>query len=137
MKRVVFTWDRVLNFEMNSAPFILYAHARACNILKKVKDKTEKQDYSLLNKNIEKEIVKKIAIFPEIFINAAEKLTPNIIADYANDLSVNFNSFYASFSVLRAETHELRDARLTLVDSVKIILKNSLKLIGIEALERM
>lgn len=136
-KRVVFTWDRVLNFEMNSAPFIQYAYARACNILKKAKCESKKPDFSLLDENIEKRIVRKIAVFPEIFIDAADNLEPNVITEYANDLSSKFNSFYASFPVLKAQKLGLRDARLVMVEAVKIVLRNSLELIGIEALERM
>ena len=136
-KQVIFTWEKVLNFEMNSAPFIQYAHARACNILKKSENKSSKPKYALLKENIEKEIVKKIAIFPEIFIDASENLTPYIINEYANDLAAKFNSFYASCPVLKADKYELKEARLALVNAVKIVLRNALKLLGIEALERM
>ncbi|MCK5403486.1 arginine--tRNA ligase, partial [Candidatus Bathyarchaeota archaeon] len=136
-KQVIFTWEKVLNFEMNSAPFIQYAHARACNILKKAENKQKQPNYALLNENIEKEIVKKIAIFPEIFIDACENLTPYIINEYANDLAAKFNSFYARYPVLKADEDKLKDARLAMVNAVKIVLRNSLKLLGIEALERM
>jgi len=136
-KRVVFTWDRVLNFEMNSAPFIQYAHARACSILKNADREPDKPDYSLLSEDVEKEIVRKIAAFPETFIHCAENLSPNTIAEYANDLSAKFNSFYASYPVLKAEKPGLRDARLAMVDAVRIVIRNSLRLIGIKAVERM
>jgi arginyl-tRNA synthetase len=136
-KQVVFTWDRVLNFEMNSAPFIQYAHARACNILKKAEDKPKKPNYALLNEDIEKEIIKIIARFPEIFIDATENLTPYIINEFANDLAAKFNSFYANYPVLKANESGLKDARLAMVNAVKIVLRNSLNLLGIEALERM
>lgn len=136
-KQVIFTWERVLNFKMNSAPFIQYAHARACNILKKAEDIPLKPNFSLLNENVEKEIVNKIALFPEVFIDASENLAPYLINEYANDLAAKFNSFYARYPVLKADENELKDARLTMVNAVKIVLRNSLKLIGIEALERM
>jgi arginyl-tRNA synthetase len=136
-KQVIFTWARVLNFDMNSAPFIQYAHARACNILKKAEEKPKNPNYALLTKNIEKELIKKIAIFPDIIIDASENLTPYIINEYANDLAAKFNSFYASSPVLKADEPELKDARLAMVNAVKIVLRNSLKLLGIIALERM
>lgn len=136
-KQVTFTWEKVLNFEMNSAPFIQYAHARACNILKKAENKSIKPNYALLIENIEKEIVKKIAIFPEIFIATSKNLTPYIINEYVNDLAAKFNSFYASCPVLNADEYELKEARLVMVDAVRIVLRNALKLLGIEALERM
>jgi arginyl-tRNA synthetase len=136
-KQVTFTWEKVLNFEMNSAPFIQYAHARACNILKKAENKSIKPNYALLIENIEKEIVKKIAIFPEIFIATSKNLTPYIINEYVNDLAAKFNSFYASCPVLNADEDELKEARLVMVDAVRIVLRNALKLLGIKALERM
>jgi arginyl-tRNA synthetase len=136
-KKVVFTWDRVLNFETNSAPFIQYAHARACNILKRSDSDEIKPEYGLFEDSSEKLLIRTIAIFPGIFINASESFQPNIVAGFANDLASKFNSFYAKLPVLKAESIGLRDARLALVKSTKIVLRNSLNLLGIEPLERM
>ncbi|UCH01302.1 MAG: arginine--tRNA ligase [Candidatus Bathyarchaeota archaeon] len=137
MKQVIFTWDKVLNFEMNSAPFIQYAHARACNILKKTEKMNEKTNYSCLKEPIEHELVKRIAMFPEVFVEATENLSPYSIAEFANTLAAKFNSFYANVPVLRAETIELRNARLNLVNAVRITIRNALNLLGIDALEQM
>jgi len=136
-KQVVFTWDKVLNFEMNSAPFIQYAYARACNILEKAEKGAMNPDYAFLKESIELELVRKIAQFPETFVSAADGLTPNLLTEFAYGLSARFNSFYASLPVLKAEPSGLRDARLILVEGVKVTLKNTLRLLGIEALERM
>jgi arginyl-tRNA synthetase len=136
-KKVVFTWDRVLNFETNSAPFIQYAHARACNILKRLYSDEINPEYSLLEDPAEKSLIRTMAIFPEIFTNASESFQPNIIAGFANDLASKFNSFYAKLPVLKAESKGLRDARLSLVKSTRIVLRNSLNILGIEPLERM
>jgi len=78
-KPVVFTWDRVLNFETNSAPYIQYSHARACSILRKAQRKPEKPAYNLLKEKLEHKIILTIASFPDIFIEAAELLKPNLI----------------------------------------------------------
>lgn len=137
MKTVVFTWEKALNFEMNSAPFTQYAHARACSILRKAKAEPKRPDFSLLTDPLEGELVRRVAVFPEVFTEAAEKLTPSAIAEFANDLAARFNSFYASLPVIRAETAGLRDARLALVDAVRITMRNALSLLGIEALGRM
>jgi arginyl-tRNA synthetase len=136
-KPVVFTWDRVLNFERNSAPYIQYTHARACSILRKAEKKAEKPDTALLTENIEKEILLTLASFPDTFTEAAEYLKPNLIADYANALADEFNTFYNDFPVIKAETPELSNVRLALVDAVRIVLRNALSLIGIVAPERM
>ncbi|MEM2147160.1 MAG: arginine--tRNA ligase [Candidatus Bathyarchaeia archaeon] len=137
LKPVEFNWDRVLNFEKNSAPYIQYTHARACSILRKASRKPEKVSYDLLKAKLENEIVFALAEFPEVFVEAAEFLKPNLIADYANNLADKFNTFYNAFPVLKAEPQELSDARLALVDAVRTVLRNALNLIGVFAPEKM
>ena len=136
-KPVVFTWDRVLDFEKNSAPYIQYSHARACSILKKASREPEEPDYSLLLNPIERDIVLTLARFPEVFMDAAESLRPNVIADFVNGLADKFNTFYNALPVIKAEPPGLSDARLALVDAARMVLRNSLNLLGIEAPERM
>ena len=136
-KPVVFTWERVINFERNSAPYIQYSHARACSILRKAKKEIENPDYALLTHNLEKELILMLARWPEIFIDAAENLKPHIVAEFANALADKFNSFYNALPVIKAEPSELSEARLALTDAVRIVLRNSLNLIGIEAPQRM
>jgi arginyl-tRNA synthetase len=136
-KTVMFTWDRVLNFETNSAPYIQYTHARACSILRKAGKKPENPAYELLKEEIEHKIVLGLADFPNVFVEAAEFLKPNLIADYANGLADKFNTFYNALPVIRAEPQGLSDARLALVDAVRIVLRNALNLIGIVAPEKM
>jgi arginyl-tRNA synthetase len=136
-KPVVFTWDRVLDFERNSAPYIQYSHARACSILRKAGKKPQNPDYSLLKDYLERDIVLKLARFPEVFIDAAENLRPNEIADFANALADKFNKFYAALPVIKAEPTGLSDARLMLVNATRIVFRNALSLLSIEALERM
>ncbi|NWG10149.1 arginine--tRNA ligase [Candidatus Bathyarchaeota archaeon] len=136
-KPVVFTWDRVLNFETNSAPYIQYTHARACSILRKAAKKPEKPSYETLKEKVEHEIVLSLASFPDAFAEATEYLKPSMIADFANALSDKFNTFYNALPVIKAESQELSDARLALVDVVRIVLRNALNLIGIVAPEKM
>jgi arginyl-tRNA synthetase len=136
-KTVVFTWDRVLDFEKNSAPYIQYTHARACSILRKAAKKPTKSEYDLLKEKLEHEIVLSLASFPNTFVEATEYLKPNLIADAANNLADKFNTFYNAFRVIGAEPEALSDARLALTDSVRIVLRNALSLIGVLAPEKM
>ena len=137
-KQVLFTWDRVLNFETNSAPYVQYTHARACSILRKATDNTiTVPAYNLLTEKLEREIILQLASFPEMFIEATEYLKPFMIADYANALADKFNTFYNAISVIKAETPELSSARLSLTDATRIVLRNTLSLIGVVAPERM
>jgi len=136
MKVVVFDWEKALNFEMNSAPFIQYSHARACNILKRAVEHPE-SDYGLLKDRGERDLVMMVGRFPEVFENAIKELKPGDISAYANTLADRFNSFYAALPVLKAEAPGLAGARLMLVEAVRIVLRNALTLLGIQAPERM
>jgi arginyl-tRNA synthetase len=136
-KPVVFTWDRVLNFETNSAPYVQYTHARAYSILRKAARKHEKPAFELLKEKLEHELVLSSASFPDTFIEATEFLKPNLIADFTNALADKFNTFYNALPVIKAEPPELSDARLALTDAVRIVLHNALNLIGIVAPEKM
>jgi arginyl-tRNA synthetase len=136
-KPVIFTWERVLNFERNSAPYIQYTHARACSIIRKATSPPKKPEYKLLKQPIEHEIILMISRFPETFIDAAENLKPNLIAEYANLLADKFNTFYNALPVLKAQPPELSDARLALVDATRIVLRNALGLIGVKAPQKM
>ncbi len=136
-KPVVFTWDRVLDFEKNSAPYIQYSHARARSILRKASREPENPVYSLLRTQVEHDIILMLARFPEVFVNAAENLRPNAIADFANALADKFNTFYTKLPVIKAKTPELSDTRLELVNATRLVLRNALNLLGIEAPEKM
>ncbi len=136
-KPVVFTWERVLNFETNSAPYVQYTHARACSILRKAAREPEKPAYDLLAERLERELILNLAGFPDMFIEATEYLKPNNIADYANALADKFNTFYNALPVIKADSQELSDARLVLTQAIQIVMHNALNLIGIVAPEKM
>jgi len=136
-KPVVFTWDRVLDFEKNSAPYIQYSYARAGSILRKARRKPRRADYALLKESVERSLVILLARFPDVFVESVEALRPNQVADYANVLADKFNTFYNALPVIKAEPRGLSDARLVLVGATRTVLKNVLGLLGIEALEVM
>jgi len=136
-KPVMFTWERVLNFETNSAPYVQYTHARACSILRKAGKEPEQPNFGLLTEKLEKELIMVLAGFPDMFIEASEYLKPNTIADYANALADKFNTFYNAYPVLKAESAALSDARIALTDSIRIVIQNALNLIGVVAPEKM
>jgi arginyl-tRNA synthetase len=136
-KPVVFTWDRVLNFETNSAPYVQYTHARACSILRKAAREPEKPAFELLKERLERGLVLSLASFPDTFVEATEYLKPNLIADFTNALADKFNTFYNALPVIKAEPKELSDARIVLTDAIRIVLHNALNLIGIVAPEKM
>ena len=136
-KPVVFTWERVLNFETNSAPYVQYTHARACSILRKAARDPEKPLFELLTEKLEHELIMNLAVFPDIFIEATEYNKPNMIADYTNALADKFNTFYNAYPVIKADSQELSDARIALTQAIKTVLCNALNLIGVFAPEKM
>ena len=139
-KPITFTWERVLNFEQNSAPFIQYSHARACNILLKAESgwrKGRAPDYDALSSKYEHELIIRLGSLPETVEEAARNLRPEMIAEYANDIASKFNLFYDNVPVLKTKQEGLRRARLKLVEATKTVLANVLSLIGIEAPSRM
>jgi arginyl-tRNA synthetase len=78
-----------------------------------------------------------LAQFPEIVKKATQELKPNYICNYAYDLATSFASFYQSCPVLKAESEEVKNFRLALVNATKIVLGNCLWLMNIKSLERM
>jgi arginyl-tRNA synthetase len=136
-KPVIFTWERVLNFETNSAPYVQYTHARACSILRKAAREPEKPAYELLTEKLERELILNLASFPDTFIEATEYFKPNLIADYANALADKFNTFYNALPVIKADSQELSDARIALTQAIQIAMHNALTLIGVVAPEKM
>ena len=136
-KDIVFKWEDALNFEGNSAPFIQYSHARASSIISKAKKtSSDKYNQELIKHKTEIKLIKKLGEYPQIIIEACENFKPHLITTYLFELSSQFNQFYRDCPVLIEKT-ELKKARLNLVNSTKIVLKNGLNLLGIQAPEEM
>ncbi len=136
-KNVIFSWDQALNFEGDSGPYIQYAYARICSIIRKYgKDINEDINFNLLRNNKEFELVKLLSEFPFIVEESTKQLKPHHIANYLLELAKTFNEFYHSCPVLQ-EKEKLRNARLFLIKCVKRVLKNGMNLLGMEEIEKM
>ena len=129
-KTITFTWDRVLSLERNSAPFINYAYTRAGGILSKAGDVQEAPEYSALTDPLEHLLILQIGKFPMIFAESADRLRPEQIASYANVLAEKFHEYYEKVNVLRADTPELKASRLMLIRALRIVLANSMAMLG-------
>ncbi|KXB06594.1 hypothetical protein AKJ51_03425 [candidate division MSBL1 archaeon SCGC-AAA382A20] len=132
-KEVVFEWKEALNFERNSGPAVQYSHARASSILRKAKEKSKEHPGDIFEEPEEYQLIKKLAKFPGAVRAASEQLRPHLLAKYASELSLLFNKFYEVAPVLNAVSEELKSGRLRLVDCSRIVLRNVLALLGIEA----
>jgi arginyl-tRNA synthetase len=138
LKVVSFTWDRVLNFEANSGPYIQYAYARASSILRKAEaKKLPKPSPETLEHKLERSLIIELARFPEVFTEAVDELKPELLTQYANGLAEVFNNFYDNLPVLKAEPRSLKASRLWLVKGVRTVLGNCLTLLGIPTPKRM
>ena len=131
-RNVLFDPGKSINFEGDTGPYILYSYARASSIMKKAPKEKKFKVYDLEPKEIE--LVKKLSQFPEIVFNAHKNLNPSIIANYSYQLAQIFNEFYHTCKVIGSEQETFR---LALVQSFRQVLKNSLKLLGIETIEEM
>lgn len=136
-KDYVFDWDKLLSFEGETGPYVQYTHARISSLLKKGEFNNETSiDYSLLKEPEEIEIIKHLAKFPEVIIEAGEKYQPFIITRFIVALCQMYNSYYASTSIL-TDDEKLKEARLALSFAVKTTIKNGLEILGIKTPEKM
>lgn len=138
-KTLNFTWDRVLDFEQNSGPFIQYSYVRALSILRKAAEQgyvLEKPEIEDLGEE-ERELVLLVGDFPEVVSRAADNMRPDLLASYLNQLASEFNRYYDAHPVLKAPTRAKVVSRLTVVRMVEITLRNGMNLLGIEPPSRM
>ena len=125
--------------EKNPVYYIQYAYARICSILRKCeiqKPKIEKQHLRLLTHNSELELIKQLIKLPEIVEDTAKDYQVQRLPQYAVNLADAFHGFYENCRVL-CDDEKLRSCRLDLVLATKIVLKNTLDLMGISAPEKM
>ena len=126
--------------EKNPVYYIQYAHARISNIINNGKVNNlsinGKFDTSLLINKSEISLIKSLNDFPEVMVKVLDNLDPQIIATYLHNIASEFHKFYAKCRVMTDDI-ELTNSRLHLVKSVKVVLGNGLKILGIKAPERM
>lgn len=137
-KNIIFNWQDALSFEGDTGPYLQYSYARASSILKKAKtDESKIKQIKVISLDFhEIELAKKLALFSGVAQNAYRQLNPSAIANYAFQLAQQFNEFYHACPVIASEK-ETQKQRLALVQSFRIVMKNALWLLGIEAIEEM
>ena len=138
---ITFTWEKVLNFEGNTGPYLQYTYVRIMSIFRKLEEENinvENMDIVLDEMaGIERELASELLKFPQAVVKSYENFRPNIIADYLFDTAKLFNSFYNSSSILKEEDKQVMDARILLAKKTAFVLKEGLELLGIKTVNRM
>ena len=125
--------------DKNPVYYLQYAHARICNIIKRV----EKQGKNLnaynpllLDHESEIDLLKQLELFPNIVLSAKDLLEPQVIANYLQETAAKFHKYYANCRII-TENEDLTLSRIALASATKIVLSNGLKILGIKAPEKM
>ncbi|MEH7250818.1 arginine--tRNA ligase [Neobacillus niacini] len=136
MNDIEFSLEDMLRFEGETGPYVQYTYARACSILRKANKATETSiQPSSISWEKEWKVVILLTEFPNAIKRSFEQFDPSQIAKYIVDLAQAFNKYYAEVKIL--EENADQHARLALVASVTIVLKEGMRLLGIEAPEEM
>ena len=135
IKDIVFSYDKVLNFDGETSVYVQYTCARANSVIQKGGEVTSFEIPELSAEEIE--LVKAIATFPETVKNAGEKYEPSFIARFAVDVAQKFNKFYFNCKILSAEDETTKNFRLALTNATLQALKNAFALLGIGIPDKM
>ena len=130
-----FDLEAMVSFEGETGPYVQYAYARIQSILRKAEFVPASDANYALNDAESWDIIKLLQDFPSIIQRAAEKYDPSIVAKYAINLAQTFNKYYAHTRIL--DENPERDSRLALAYATGIVLKEALRLLGVDAPEKM
>ena len=140
-KNMLFNPQESIDFNGNTGPFIQYTHARIKSVLRKAAAEgialPEQLDNSIETNEKETQLIQLLASYPNVVAQAGQEFSPSIIANYAYELSKEFNQFYHDYSFLKEENPVIKQMRLVLAANVAKTIKSAMSLLGIEVPERM
>src|SRR5881398_3846976 len=136
MTDYVFSWDRMLSLQGNTAPYLQNAYVRIRSIFRKAGEPAPKIDKLILRDPSEINLAKRLCQFAEIVPQVLNDFRPNILANYLFELANNFHAFYEGCPVLRSD-EPVRSSRLALCDLTGRVLQRGLDLLGIKVPEKM
>ena len=138
IKDVSFSWNKVLNFDGETGPYVQYTHARCCSVVRMDEnfDSSAPVNYDLITEQDAIELLKEINRFPAVIKDAADKYEPSVVARFAVDVAQAFNKFYNSTRI-NVDDRDLKNARVMLTYLTKNTIAEALNLLGIEAPEAM
>jgi len=135
VKDFVFNPEESISFEGETGPYLQYAHARCCSLLKKYKKKVKTNiDFSKFEKT--ENLISKLAEFNSVVEDASKHYKPSVVALYLLSLVQEFSTFYNDNQII-SDDKKLTEYRILLVECIKQVLENGLDLLGIEAIDEM
>ena len=136
IKDIDFSWDRALNFDGETGPYVQYTHARSCSVLRKAGECDAQPDYEALSGVDAQNVIRILEQFPATVREAVERNEPSMVTRYSVDLAQAFNKFYYESRILDDDM-AARAAKLELTRAARQTIATALNLIGVEAPERM
>lgn len=141
-KDIIFDLDDTLRFDGETGPYIQYTYCRTKSILEKVgfdvsNINIENVDFSKLASSQEVELVKQLQKYSDTIKKAAEEYEPSILARYLIEVATLFSRFYNECSVANEEDKKTKEARCILVYATSLVIKNGLKILGIDCPDKM
>ena len=136
IKDIDFRWERVLNFDGETGPYVQYTHARCCSVLAKAGKLSAAPDYAALDNAQAQEVVRSLERFPELVREACQRNEPSLLTRFTVELASNFNRYYYENRIL-TEDAAASAARVNLTAATASCLRTALGLIGVEAPEKM
>ena len=136
IKDVIFDWNKLLNFDGETGPYVQYTYARASSVLRKIGEVPDTIDYTLLTDEASIGLLKEIERYPQVIKDAAERYEPSVIARYSIDLAHAFNKFYHECQI-NVEDKTTKYTRTNVVKIARYIIKDALSLLGIQCPEQM
>ena len=121
----------------NPVFYAQYAHARLCSVLESAKDIKIDESAANLKEESEKELLKKLVEFPHIIEVSAVKRAPHMVATYIQELAADIHSFYTNCKMIDCANLDVTSSRLALAKAAKIVMKNALRVLGVDAPNKM
>ena len=138
IKDVIFNWDKILNFDGETGPYVQYTYARCASVLRKAGNVNipDQVDYHVLTEEVTMELLKDLLRYPQIIKESSVKYEPFMIARYAVSIAQHFNKFYHDCKI-NVDDENVKLARLKVVKVTMDTIKSALSLLGMECPEQM